>query len=305
MTSRHPKTTRRGALLLGTAALAATALPRRPLAQQNPPAPIDSRFFADKVAAGSLPPVAQRLPAPPRIIELEKLGRTPGRHGGNIRMLMGDQRDVRMMTLYGYTRLMVYDDNLELVPDVLESCEVQDGRIFTLRLRAGHRWSDGSPFTTEDFRYWWEDIANNQRLSPGGPPQALLAGGNAPLFEVLSPTEVRYSWDAPNPIFLPALAGAQPTYIFMPSAYLKQFHERHAAKHELAQRSRRTASATGARCTNACRACIGRRTQSCRRWSPGATPRRCRPSSSSSSATPSSIASTRRDGNCPMPIRSR
>jgi peptide/nickel transport system substrate-binding protein len=112
-------------------------------------------------------------------------GRQPGQHGGTLRMLMGDQRDIRMMTLYGYTRLIGYDDNLELAADVLESFEQQEGRIFTLRLRPGHRWSDGSPFTTEDFRYWWEDIANNKRLSPGGPPQALLAAGEPPVFEVI------------------------------------------------------------------------------------------------------------------------
>lgn len=231
---RHP--TRRTTLLLGSAALAGLGLPRRAQAAPFSGTAIDSPFFAEQIAAGSLPPLAMRLPASPRVIDLAALGREPGRHGGNIRMLMGDQRDIRMMTLYGYTRLMVYDDNLELVPDILESCDVEDGRIFTLKLREGHRWSDGSPLTTEDFRYWWEDIANNRRLSPGGPPQAMLSGGNAPFFEILSETEVRYTWETPNPIFLPALAGAQPTYIFMPSTYLKQFHEKHAPKHELAQR---------------------------------------------------------------------
>lgn len=238
MTQRRHDPTRRAALLLGTAALAGASLPR---VAQAAPAPfsgsaIDSPFFKDRIASGALPPVAARLPANPRVIDLEALGRQQGRHGGNIRMLMGDQRDIRMMTLYGYTRLMVYDENLDLVPDVLDSCDVEDGRIFTLRLRQGHRWSDGSPLTTEDFRYWWEDIANNKRLSPGGPPQALFSAGEPPRFEILSETEVRYSWKTPNPVFLPALAGAQPTYIFMPSGYLKQFHERHAPKHELAQR---------------------------------------------------------------------
>ena len=231
---RHP--TRRAALLLGSAALAGLSLPRRAQAAPYAGPAIDSPFFADRIAAGAMPPVAARLPANPRIIDLAALGREPGRHGGNIRMLMGDQRDIRMMTLYGYTRLMVYDDDLELVPDILESCDVEDGRIFTLKLREGHRWSDGSPFTTEDFRYWWEDIANNKRLSPGGPPQALLSANEPPRFEILSETEVRYSWRVPNPVFLPALAGAQPTYLFMPSGYLKQFHEKHAPKRELAQR---------------------------------------------------------------------
>ena len=236
MTQRRPHPTRRTTLLLGSAAVAGLNLPRLAQAVPFSGTAIDSPFFADRVSSGALPPIAARLPATPRIIDLEKLGRQSGRHGGNIRMLMGDQRDIRMMTLYGYTRLMVYDINLELVPDVLESCDVEDGRIFTLRLRQGHRWSDGSPFTSEDFRYWWEDVANNKRLSPGGPPQALFSANELPVFEVLSETEIRYSWKTPNPIFLPALAGAQPTYIFMPSAYLKQFHERHAPKHELSQR---------------------------------------------------------------------
>ncbi|MDX3808584.1 ABC transporter substrate-binding protein [Bosea thiooxidans] len=239
MTRRPPRPTRRTALLLGTAAAATLGLPRRPRAAPQPtaaqpPAAIDSPFFADRVATGALPPVGDRVPDIPRVMDMASLGRRAGRHGGNIRLLMGDQRDLRMMTLYGYTRLVVYDDKLELVPDVLESFDIEEGRIFTLRLRPGHHWSDGSPLTSEDFRYWWEDVANNKRLSPGGPPQALLSAGEPPAFEVLSETEIRYSWQTPNPIFLPALAAAQPTYIFMPSQYLRQFHERHALKHELA-----------------------------------------------------------------------
>ncbi|WP_082359080.1 ABC transporter substrate-binding protein [Bosea sp. AAP35] len=226
---RSSRPTRRDTLLLGSAALASLGLPRlAPAATARPTEWIDSPFFASQVAAGTLPAIAQRLPSSPRIVEVSGEDRRPGRHGGTMRMLMGDQRDIRMMTLYGYTRLVGYDTNLDIVPDVLESYEERDGRIFTLRLRPGHRWSDGSPFTAEDFRYWWEHVANNRRLSPGGPPQALLAGGEPPVFEVLSETEIRYSWAKPNPIFLPSLAGAQPTYICMPSGYLKQFHIDHA-----------------------------------------------------------------------------
>jgi peptide/nickel transport system substrate-binding protein len=237
MSARRHGPTRRWALALGSAALLAAGLPRLARAGTAKPAElIDSPFFADQVAAGTLPPVGERVPAVPRIVEVAGEGREPGRHGGTMRMLMGDQRDIRMMTLYGYTRLVGYDDKLEIAPDVLESFDVQDGRIFTLRLRPGHRWSDGSLFTAEDFRYWWDDVANNERLSPGGPPQALLAGGEPPVFEVLGPTEIRYSWSKPNPVFLPALASAQPTYIFMPSAYLKQFHERYAPKYDLAHK---------------------------------------------------------------------
>jgi peptide/nickel transport system substrate-binding protein len=201
---------------------------------------IDSPALAAKVKAGELPPLAERLPTSPRLINVAAMGRAPGRHGGNIRMLMGDQRDIRMMTIYGYTRLVVYDEKLELASDLLESYEVERGRIFTLRLRPGHRWSDGHPFTAEDFRYWWEDVANNKRLSPGGPPQAMVISGETAKFEILDPQTIRYSWSQPNPVFLPALAGAQPLYITMPAHYLKQFHQRYAGKEELEQKVKAT-----------------------------------------------------------------
>ena len=145
-------------------------------------------------------------------------------------MLMGSPRDLRMMTIYSYTRLVVFDDKLNLVPDILQSVDSQEDKVFTLHLRPGHKWSDGQPFTAEDFRYYWEDVANNKVLSPGGPNAALFVAGKPPRFEVIDPETVRFSWDAPNPGFLPALAGAQPLFIFMPSHYLKQFHIRYADK---------------------------------------------------------------------------
>ena len=117
---------------------------------------------------------------------------------------------------------------LELVPDILKEVEVEDGRIFTLHLRKGHRWSDGEPFTSEDFRYWWEDVANNEALSPTGPPPELFVDGEPPTVEFPDPLTVRYSWTKPNPFFLPAMAQATPLFIYMPAHYLKQFHERYA-----------------------------------------------------------------------------
>ncbi len=87
------------------------------------------------------------------------MGRVPGRHGGDIRTLIGGQRDIRLMTLYGYSRLVGYDEKLVLQPDILESYDIVEDRIFTFKIREGHKWSDGSPFTAEDFRYAWEDTA--------------------------------------------------------------------------------------------------------------------------------------------------
>ncbi|WP_237479714.1 ABC transporter substrate-binding protein [Lichenibacterium dinghuense] len=199
------------------------------------PTPVETPFFADAVAAGKLPPVAERLPRTPRVVDLPAMGRQTGRPGGTWRMLMSDQRDLRFMTVFSYTRLVVFDEKLRLTADILQSLDNQDDKVFTLHLRPGHRWSDGQPFTAEDFRYWWEDFANDKKLSPSGPPLALIANGKPPRFEVLDPETVRYTWDDPNPGFIPAIASANPTFIFMPAHYLKQFHAKYADKDELAK----------------------------------------------------------------------
>ncbi len=178
------------------------------------------------VSTGKLPPLEKRLPQPPLVMNME----APGKHGGQINSLVGRSRDVRMLVVYGYARLVGYDRELNLVPDILESFDVKEGRVFTLKLRKGHRWSDGHPFTTEDFRYYWEDVANNKELAPAGPPRDLLVDGQPPKFEVLSDTVVRYTWQAPNPHFLPRQAGASPLFIYRPAHYLKPLHKKYSEK---------------------------------------------------------------------------
>lgn len=189
--------------------------------------------LAAAVAAGTLPPVAERVPAEPSIAAFDREGARPGEAGGSIRILMGKAKDTRQMTVYGYARLIGYNDKLELEADILKDYTIEEGRIFTLTLREGHKWSDGTPFTTEDFRYWWDDIANNDELSPSGPPVKMLSEGVPPIVEVLSPTQIRFTWPTPNPEFVPALAQASPLYIFAASNYLKQFHVNYQDKDKL------------------------------------------------------------------------
>src|SRR3546814_9657909 len=102
-----------------------------------------------------LPPIGERLPAVP-LVSVSGPNLSAGKHGGDIRTLITRNKDVRLLNVYGYARLMAYDETLEIVPDILEWLEVEDGRSFTLKLREGHRWSDGHPLTAQDFRYFWE-----------------------------------------------------------------------------------------------------------------------------------------------------
>jgi len=185
------------------------------------------------VGSGALPPVAKRLPTPPRLYKPDGKRYTLGRHGGTLRILMARPRDTRIMVVYGYARLIKYNEKYELIPDLAERIEVKDERIFTITLRKGHRWSDGHPFTTEDFRYYWEDVANNKKLSLLGPPQTMLVAGEKPKVEIIDKHTIRYSWSKPNPFFLPALAGATALFIYRPAHYLKQFHANYVERKKL------------------------------------------------------------------------
>ena len=197
---------------------------------------VETPVLADAVATGALPPVSERVPATPLVVDMSGPGLAEGRHGGEITWLARRARDIRIMNVYGYARLVGYTREFELRPDLLENVEVENNRVFTLHLRPGHRWSDGHPFTAEDFRYAWEDVELNEELSPFGPDSRLIVDGALPQVDIIDDTTVRYSWDSPNPEFLPALANARPLYIYAPAHYLAKFHADHADPEDLARR---------------------------------------------------------------------
>lgn len=190
---------------------------------------IGSPYFAGAEAQGDLPPVAERLPRNPAVARMLEQGKL----GGELRMLMANPKDTRVLVAYSYARLVCYDTEYKLQPDICASFDVQEGRIFTFKLREGHKWSDGKPFTSEAFRYFWEDVANNEELMPTGIPTTLKVDGQAPTVEFPDDLTVRYSWDKPNPDFLPAIAGASPLYIFRPGHYLKKYHKKYRDEAEL------------------------------------------------------------------------
>jgi len=212
-------------LILAAALCVAAAAPNLASAQAT-----EVPYWQPLVDTVIMPPMAERLPDNPHVVDD---GREIGTYGGNWSMLINRSRDTRLLVVFGYARLVAYNTELEILPDILESYEVEEGRIFTFHLREGHRWSDGNPFTAEDFRYWWEDVANNEELAPAGPPTLLMVDGQPPVFEVIDETTVRYTWHAPNPDFLPVLASAAPLFIYRPAHFMKQYHIEHGDPAEI------------------------------------------------------------------------
>lgn len=193
----------------------------------------ETPLFAAEVSAGKMPSVAKRLPDQPMVISFTAPNEA-GRMGGDMRTLISRARETRLLNVIGYTRLVVYNEKYQIVPDLVEKFEVVEDRIFTFHLRKGHRWSDGHPFTTADFRYYWDDVANNKELSPAGPPTDLLVDGEKPKVEFIDETTIRYSWSKRNPTFLSRIAGTSAFNLYRPAHYLKQFHVRYADPQKLA-----------------------------------------------------------------------
>jgi peptide/nickel transport system substrate-binding protein len=224
--------------LVSLAALAAAAGPVRARAQTAAapatlPTLVETPMLEPLVKEGKLPPVQKRVPAAPLVVQFSG-ERAPGVHGGDLRVLMSKDRDSRFVGAYGYARLVCWTPQGELVPDVAESFDADAAeKVFVIRLRRGHRWSDGKPFTAEDFRFFWEDMASSKALGRYFMSPSLLVDGEKPNVEFPDAQTVRFEWTKPNPNFLPWLASPANLTIFRPAHYYKKFHEKYAGKERL------------------------------------------------------------------------
>lgn len=106
------------------------------------------------VAASELPPVEERLPNRPYVLEVNE---SPGVYGGAWRTAYPrssytDGPD----PLAVHCGLTCFDRDLTVRPYVAESWELDEqGMTITWHLRPGMRWSDGEPVTTQDFWFYW------------------------------------------------------------------------------------------------------------------------------------------------------
>jgi len=116
----------------------------------------EAPMLAEKVAAGELPPVADRLPAQPVVVQpLEAIGEYGGELAGpttNPTCCGWDVLEMRLQKL-----LTIDTDLATIIPNIAQSFHVSDDQMtFTISIREGHKWSDGHPFTTEDSASTWK-----------------------------------------------------------------------------------------------------------------------------------------------------
>lgn len=115
-------------------------------------------MLASLVAQGKLPPLEQRLPEHPLVAKHDFPGyEGPGVYGGTWHSIHTAPDFGPWKMNAGYAPLIRWRyDCQDLEPGLAESWEFnEDGTVFTLHLRKGVRWSDGYPFTSESFAYWY------------------------------------------------------------------------------------------------------------------------------------------------------
>ena len=95
-----------------------------------------------------------------------------------------------------------YDQNLNMQPRMAESWEINDDASeWTFHLRKGMSWSDGTPFTTEAIRWWWEEDETNTTISPSIGGTWVSGPDRTPMeLEIVDDSTVTFKFPLPNPL---------------------------------------------------------------------------------------------------------
>jgi peptide/nickel transport system substrate-binding protein len=199
------------------AAESSDSAPATPASQYS-----EAPMLAEMVAAGDLPPVDERLPVNPMVMPVSE---TNGNYGGSFRRGFKGVSDRWGPTKMQDRGLSWYDQNLNMQPRMAESWEINDDASeWTFHLREGMSWSDGTPFTTEAIRWWWEEDETNTTISPSIGGTWVSGAERTPMeLEIVDDSTVTFKFPLPNPLYVFRL-GRQTRNLYLPGHYLEQFH---------------------------------------------------------------------------------
>jgi peptide/nickel transport system substrate-binding protein len=162
--------------------------------------------LADLVKQGKLPAVKDRLPQDLMVI---KPVREIGKYGGTWRRgFTGPGDDENGNRINASDRPMLVDHTgAKVNPSLAKSWKMSDdGKVFTLNLRRGLRWSDGAPMTADDFVFWFEDIYSNKEILPVGIPDMTPNGKPGKIVKVDDYT-VNFVFEVPFYLFEDLMGG--------------------------------------------------------------------------------------------------
>jgi peptide/nickel transport system substrate-binding protein len=199
--------------------------------------------LAALVASGDLPPVAERVSDDPQVLKpLHEIGE----YGGIINRAVTGPTDHSNGVRFGGNDSLLHWDytGTNLVPLLARDWEVsEDGKTTTFHLRRNMKWSDGEPFTADDFMFWYEDIYLNEEITPSKSSYFITDNGGGWVEKVDDHT-VQFKFHDPYYAFQVVVTG--PTGFggqahdgkggtgggYGPKHYLSKFHPKYVGQEE-------------------------------------------------------------------------
>ena len=180
----------------------------------------EAPMLAERVAAGELPPVDERVPAQPYV---QVVRDSIGSYGGAIVGIWSDEVacDPETCSVLN-ANVAQFDFEFNIVPDIVESYSLSDDALtFSVSLREGHRWSDGAPLTTEDVQFWYDAVVKNDDVFLANTDNGILASGQHADLEIIDDYHFVFHYPEPFVRVLDTITDFRP---FLPKHYLSQFH---------------------------------------------------------------------------------
>ncbi len=174
----------------------------------------------DLVDAGQLPPVAERLPENPLVVEpIESIGQ----YGGELRLLGLKADRGHRMRMLKYDNLFNFNRHYTgIEPNLATSYTVNPELTeYTISLRKGVKWSDGKEFTAEDIKFYL-DLINREDWS-GNKPLYARHSGDA-VGTVVDKHTIKITLKNADGMFIRKLANTDGSNIVQfPKHYCEQF----------------------------------------------------------------------------------
>jgi peptide/nickel transport system substrate-binding protein len=205
----------------------------------NPTEFHESPIFAAMVAAGTLPPVEERLPIASDVLVLPVIDRI-GDYGGTWRRAFTGPNDGQNADRLMSDHILHFDLNgTDVIPNVAKGWEISDdGLVYTLFLREGLKWSDGVEATADDWVWYNENVVRNEDINPGRDGQ-IGWSGFAPTVTKVDKYTVQLTLPKRGDSFLDELGtyktggytlhGREAEGLYGPAHFLKTVHKEEAS----------------------------------------------------------------------------
>lgn len=179
--------------------------------------------LAAKVEAGELPPVEERLPSNPDVLEVPEVGIYGGTWRQAVTSGTFNHAHAHVTGYLDQNAIIWNRDKTEVVTSWLSDFSYnEDCTVFTFTLRDGLKWSDGVPVTTADVEFWFNDVILNTTLSPTNNYY-----GDCTL-TVVDELTWTFTFEEVKPLYPVWWASDGNSRFVLPAHYMKQFHADYA-----------------------------------------------------------------------------